>query len=233
MATPLNMLEWIDAAEKALWNVAAFAPLYSRDKVMRFQKTTNVVAGIAINGPTKPPVPRLDEDGIWGPQTATAMRILLGITDPRVPSGQPMTLQTQYRSGTFAATTERIFAVRKQTLPALVSPNAAPPTPDATTEASMQAQAAVDAATDPLTAPPAPESPAMQPPPDVAPPGPQPPAPETPSGRIVRGGEFRVPGMLRREQGADVPWFSIALGVLAFAGVIGWAAYRKRQRSRA
>lgn len=232
MATPLNMLEWIDAAEKALWNVGAFAAMYSHDKVMRFQKTTNVVAGIFINGPTKPPVPRIDEDGIWGPQTASAMRILLGITDPRVPSAQPATLQTQYRSGTFAATTERIFAARKQTLPALVSPSAAPPTPDATMEASMQAQAAVAAAHEPLTAPPAPESPAMQPPPDVAPPGPQPPASDASSGRHIRAEEQRVFGTRIRQQGVDVPWFSIALGVLAFAGVIGWAAYRKRQRSR-
>lgn len=233
MATALDMLEWIDAAERALWNVGAFSVAYSRAKVERFQKATNAVAGIAVNGPDKPPVPRIDVDGIWGPQTASAMRVLLMITDPNIPSASPATVQIQYRSGTFAASMERIFAARRQTLPALVSQVAAPPVTDATTEASREAQAAVAAAHEPLTAPAAPEAPAMQPPPDVAPPGPQPPAPMTTTDRTRRLEDLRVFGTRKRGQATDVPWFAIGLGVLAFAGVIGWAAYRKRQRSRA
>jgi hypothetical protein len=42
-----------------------------------------------------------------------------------------------------------------------------------------------------------------------------------------------VPGTRVQKQGGDLPWFAIGLGVLAFTGVIGWAAYRKRKRSRA
>jgi len=231
MATALDMLEWIDAAERALWNVGAFSVAYSRAKVERFQKATNAVAGIAVNGPDKPPVPRIDVDGIWGLQTASAMRVLLMITDPNIPSASPATVQIQYRSGTFAASMERIFAARKQTLPALVSQVAAPPVTDATTEASREAQAAVAAAHEPLTAPAAPEAPAMQPPPDVAPPGPQPPGASGSS--PVRIEDQYIFGLRQGTRGNDVPWFSIALGVLASAGVIGWAACPKRQRSRA
>jgi hypothetical protein len=42
-----------------------------------------------------------------------------------------------------------------------------------------------------------------------------------------------VPGTRVQKHGGDLPWFAIGLGVLAFTGVIGWAAYRKRKRSRA
>ena len=236
MATALDAIEWIDAGADVLRGVGLFGAGYDRAKVTRFQKANNVFAGALVNGPGTQPVPMLDVDGLYGPQTASALRVLLRLS-PSSPFPASTAAQTsaQWRAngGALATQIGQSLAARRALAVASIPSNAAPPTPDATTEASMQAQAAVAAAHEPLTAPPAPESPAVQPPPDVAPPGPQPPAPETPSGRIVRGGEFRVPGTLRREQGADVPWFSIALGVLAFAGVIGWAAYRKRQRSRA
>ena len=232
----LNLLEWVDAGEAVLRNVGQFGPAYDRAKVERFQKATNVVAGVAANGPSNPPIPNVRVDGYWGAEVVSSLKVLL----KRAPSSPfPHVFPNVYRYDqwnnasiqTYIATT---LATRRQEVQAAMAAQAAPPpAPDARVAAANDAQAAVNAATDPLVAPPAPEAPPVQPPPDVAPPGPQPPAPDASSGRHIRVEEQRVLGTRIRQQGADVPWFSIALGVLAFAGVIGWAAYRKRQRSRA
>jgi hypothetical protein len=235
MATALDAIEWIDAGADVLRSVGLFGAGYDRAKVTRFQKANNVFAGVLVNGPGTVPVPMLDVDGIFGPQTAGALRVLLrSPPQSAFPASTAAQVSVQWRTngGAIATQVGQVLAARRAAAVASIPSNATPPAPNATTAASNDAQAAVDAATDPLTAPPAPESPAMQPPPDVAPPGPQPPAPEMPSRRVVGSEEFRVLGMRKQSQGADVPWFAIGLGVLAFAGVIGWAAYRKRQRSR-
>jgi hypothetical protein len=234
MATALDAIEWIDAGADALRSVGLFGAGYDRAKVTRFQKASNVFAGVLVNGPGTVPVPMLDVDGIYGPQTASALRVLLGAppTSP-IPATTAVQLSAQWRAagGAVATAVGQYLASRRAQAVTSIPSNATPPTPNATTAAAQQAQAAVAAAHEPLTAPPAPEAPAAQPPPDVAPPGPQPgPPPPTPV-RVLD--PIYVPGTRVQKQGGDLPWFAIGLGVLAFTGVIGWAAYRKRKRSRA
>lgn len=230
----LNLLEWIDAGEAVLRNVGQFGPAYDRTKVERFQKATNVVAGIAANGPSSPPIPSVRVDGFWGAEVVSSLKVLLGLA-PSNPF--PHVFPNVYRYDqwnkpaiqTYIAT--GIATRRQQAQAAMAAQAAAPPAPNATAEAAQQAQAAVAAAHEPLTAPPAPEAPAAQPPPDVAPPGPQPPAPNGASTPVTIE-EQRVFGRRQGTRGNDVPWFAIGLGVLAFTGVIGWAVYRKGKRSR-
>ena len=233
MATALDAIEWIDAGADVLRSVGLFGAGYDRAKVTRFQKANNVFAGVLVNGPGTQPVPMLDVDGIYGPQTAGALRVLLGNppTSP-IPATTAVQLSAQWRAsgGSVATAVGQYLAARRATAVGSIPSNATPPAPNATTAASNDAQAAVAAAHEPLTAPPAPEAPAAQPPPDVAPPGPQPTEPAVRAPVTIE--EQRVFGRRQGTRGNDVPWLAIGLGVLAFAGVIGWAAYRKRQRSR-
>lgn len=234
MATALEGIEWIDAGADALRSVGLFGAGYDRAKVTRFQKANNVFAGVLVNGPGTVPVPMLDVDGIFGPQTAGALRVLLRSPPQSVfPASVAGQVSVQWRAngGAIATQVGQVLAARRAVAVASIPSNATPPTPNATTAAAQQAQAAVAAAHDPLTAPPAPEAPAAQPPPDVAPPGPQPGSPPPTPVRVLD--PIYVPGTRVQKQGGDLPWFAIGLGVLAFAGVIGWAAYRKRKRSRA
>lgn len=233
----LNLLEWIDAGDAVLRNVGTFGPAYDHSKVERFQKATNAVAGVLANGPTNPAIPSVRVDGYWGAEVVSSLKVLL----KRAPvSPFPAVFPNVYRYEqwnnasvqTYIVTT---LATRRQEVQAAIAAQAAPPMPDATSDASREAQAARDAATDPLTAPPTPEAPPVAPPPDVAPPGPQPPGPSGGT-RSPGGGEsapFYVLGNRERKQANDVPWFAIGLGVLVFAGVIGWATYRKRRGGRA
>ena len=234
MATALDAIEWIDAGTDAIRSVGLFGAGYDRAKVTRFQKANNVLAGVLVNGAGTAPVPMLDVDGIFGPQTAGALRVLLrSPPQSAFPASTAAQVSVQWRTngGAIATQVGQVLAARRAAAVASIPSNAAPPVPNATTAASSEAQAAVAAAHEPLTAPAAPEAPAMQPPPDVAPPGPQPPGASGSS--PVRIEDQYIFGLRQGTRGNDVPWFSIALGVLAFAGVIGWAAYRKRQRSRA
>lgn len=236
MTTALKAIEWIDAGTDALRSVGLFGAGYDRAKVTRFQKANNVFAGVLVNGAGTVPVPMLDVDGIFGPQTAGALRVLLrSPLQSAFPASTAAQVSVQWRTNGSAIATqvEQVLAARRAAAVASIPSNATPPAPNATTAASNDAQAAVAAAHEPLTAPAAPEAPVMQPPPDVAPPGPQPPAPMTTTDRTRRLEDLRVFGTRKRGQATDIPWFALGLGVLAFAGVIGWAAYRKRQRSRA
>ena len=228
----LDVLEWIDAGEATLKNVGGFGRGYDRTKVERFQKANNVLTGVAINGAGAPAVQRITVDGLWGPETANALKTLLKrLPSSLFPSANPETFRlSQWQNAGIQAEIVRVLTLRRQELEAAMAAAAtSSPVPNATQAASQEAQAAVAAAHDALTEPAAPGPTPIQPPPDEAAPGPQPPS----GARApIRLADERVLGTRYRKSGTDIPWFSIGLGVLAFASVIGWAAYRKRRRAQ-
>jgi hypothetical protein len=226
----LDLLEWADAGDAVLRNVGQFGPAYDHAKVERFQKATNAVEGVTVAGAT---VSRVRVDGLWGREVVRALQILLGFRqgDP-VPAVYPNVYRyQQWNNGATQSSILLRLADFRQAVPALFPAPAAPPDPRVA--AASEAQAAAEAAaTEPLTAPPAPEPAGIQPPPDEAAPGPRPPSPRDPLPPPPPGGA-RLSTREGSKSTGGVPWLGIGLGVLAVAGVIGWAVYRQRKRGRA
>jgi hypothetical protein len=227
----LNVLEWITAGEAVLDNVGKFGRAYDRQKVERFQKANNLVVGLPLQGAVTAPLAPIRVDGIWGPETVLALKTLLArAPDSYLPAQQPEAFRLQqWSQPNLRASIALAISARRELANEVFGAPAPSPVPNATQAAGQEAQNAVAQAHNVLTEPAAPGPAPIQPPPDEAAPGPRPPSgPRAP----IRLADEQVLGSRYRESGTDVPWFAIGLGVLAFAGVIGWAAYRKRQRAK-
>jgi len=154
--TQFNVLEWIDAGEAVLRNVGTFGRQYDRTKVERFQKVNNLLAGTAINGASAPAIQRITVDGLWGPETANALKALIKrLPSAPLPSNNAETFRlTQWKSAAVQTALLLILSTRRGEVEAAMAATGEPYTVVTLTPgqaAGQEAGAAVDAAEQRLT----------------------------------------------------------------------------------